>query len=262
MLPSMLRRDLAQMRAQGAEPAPEDVVRLAALAARVRLSQDAARAVHLPRAAFLPRDSRWRAPLVLREPTVAHELWIEEAARWIDARDDRNFLWLHAYALSRPAAELADAFRPARAVRAVYRFAARRLCGFTREQLSAAVEYVLFGPDAPPAESPGPARGGEGGGGEAESPTLGLLVAAKAVGIGVTAEEARRMTVPELEEAVRRALLAEGRADLAAARDRALAAYCRAREEVRARATTTTTAAAPGARTDRGPTPQGGGQGR
>lgn len=235
MLPSMLRRDLAQMRAQGAEPAPEDVVRLAALAARVRLSQDAARAVHLPRAAFLPRDSRWRAPLVLREPTVAHELWIEEAARWIDARDDRNFLWLHAYALSRPAAELADAFRPARAVRAVYRFAARRLCGFTREQLSAAVEYVLFGPDAPPAEAPGPDR--EGGGGEAESPTLGLLVAAKAVGIGVTAEEARRMTVPELEEAVRRALLAEGRADLAAARDRALAAYCRAREEVRARAT-------------------------
>ena len=37
---------------------------------------------------------------------------------------------------------------------------------------------------------------------------------------------------------------------------------CRAREEVRARAATTTTAAAPGARTDRGPTPQGGGQGR
>lgn len=261
MLPSIFRRDLAQMKAQGVEPAPEDVVRLAALAARVRLSQDAARAVHLPRTAFLPRDSRWLAPLVLREPTVAHELWIEEAERWIDTRDDRNFLWLHAYALSRPAAALADAFRPARAVRAVYRFAAKRLCGFTREQLSAAVEYVLFGPDAPAEEAPKPLRAG-GGEGEAESPTLGLLVEAKAVGIGVTAAEARRMTVPELEEAVRRALLATGRADLAAARDRALAAYCRAREEVRERAATTTTAAARGEPTGHGPTPQGGGQGR
>lgn len=43
---------------------------------------------------------------------------------------------------------------------------------------------------------------------------------------------------------------------------RALAAYCRAREEVRERAATTTTAAARGEPTGHGPTPQGGGQGR
>ena len=91
------------MVAQGVKFTLDDDILLNALAVKVRLSQNAARTTHLPRLAFMPRDSWWRAPLVLREPTIAHDLWLEMAGRWIDTSRDASFLFLHAFALSRRA---------------------------------------------------------------------------------------------------------------------------------------------------------------
>ena len=242
MLSAMFRRDFAAFRAQGLDPSPEDVVRLNALAVRVRLAAGAPRAAHLPRLAFMPRDSRWRAPLVLREPTVAHELWLEQAARLIDCDDARNWLLVNAFALARPADALPDAFAPRKVVRAVFRFAAKRLVRFTSEQLYAAVEYCLFGADWTAGEAGGARRRG----GDADdpvrqladvesSPTLGLLAEARALRLPLSTDDAKRLTASELAEAVRAAQLREGivcRDDL---KDGALADYVRAREEIRAR---------------------------
>ena len=246
MLSAMFRRDYESLTAQGYALTPEDVVRLNALALRVRLSSAAPCSVHLPRLVFMPRDSRWRPQIVLREPTMAHELWIEQAAKWIGCDDDRNFLWLHAYALSRPAKKLPDAFKPARLVRKVYRFAAKRLCGFTREQLSAAVEYCLFGADWTAGEVGGKKRGKDKSKGgvpptstDAPSPTLGLLVDARALRLPVTTDDAAHMTMPELETAVRLALISAGETDVANTRDAAIGEYVRAREEIRERLSTT-----------------------
>ena len=242
MLSAMFKRDFAAFRAQGLDPAPEDVVRLNALAVRVRLAASAPRVAHLPRLAFLPRDARWRAPLVLREPTVAHELWLEQAARIIDCDDPRNWILVNAFALARPADELPDAFAPRKVVRAVFRFAAKRLVRFTSEQLYAAVEYCLFGADWTAGEAGGARRRG----GDDDdpvrqladvesSPTLGLLAEARALRLPLSIDDAKRLTASELAEAVRAAQLREGlvfREDLKAD---ALADYVRAREEIRAR---------------------------
>jgi len=249
MISSQFKRDYAQMTAQGVTFTPEDIVRLNALAVKVRLAQNAGRAgrVALPRLAFLDTRlcSLFPVPccLILREPTIAHELWIEEASQWIDTSDDRNFLWLHGYALSRPAEKLVDAFAPKKVVKAVYTFAAKRLCGFTHEQLSAAVEYVLFGANwvvGEKATAGGDARlSGRDGElrdpDEASSPTIGVLTTARALRLGITLDDAKKMTASELEEAILAARINDGDYDAQAAKNAAFAEYVRAREEIRGR---------------------------
>lgn len=243
MLSAMFRRDFASFEAQGLRMTPEDVVRLNALALRVRLSATAPRSAHLPRLVFMPRDSAWRAPLVLREPTIAHELWVEQAFRFIDADEDRNWLFVHAYALSRQAESLADAFSPRRVVRAVFSFAAKRLVRFTREQLSSAVEYCLFGADWTAGELPGESRR-ERKGAERypatddpalHSPTLGVLADCRALRVPLSLDDAKRLTASEVSEAVFAAKVSARRYDADAAKADALADYCRARDEIRAR---------------------------
>lgn len=243
MLSAMFRRDFASFEAQGLRMTPEDVVRLNALALRVRLSATAPRSAHLPRLVFMPRDSAWRTPLTLREPTVAHELWIEQAFRFIDGDDDRNWLFVHAYALSRPAEGLADAFSPRRVVRAVFRFAAKRLVRFTHEQLSSAVEYCLFGADWTAGELPGESRREKKGAERypatddpaLHSPTLGLLADCRALRIPLSLDDAKRLPASDLAAASHAALVAAKRYDFDAAKADALADYCRARDEIRDR---------------------------
>nr|AIF26372.1 hypothetical protein [uncultured bacterium fosmid pJB16B1] len=236
MISDLFRKDYRQMTAQGVTFTPEDIVRLNALAVKVKLSQNAAQEINLPRLAFLD-------DLTLREPTIAHDLWIEEASRWIDCRDDRNFMWLHGYALSRPAEDLVDALKPKKVIKAVYRFAAKRLCRFTRVQLQEAIEYVLVGADWTSGEH-GPAKS-EPTSGEATSsslqkydqpsPTLGLLASCRAIRLPITLDDAKKMTASELEQVRARARILDHKFDPGEAKNDAMGEYVRAREEIRAR---------------------------
>ena len=167
MFSDLLKKDIRQYAAKGVDFTPEDIVRLNALAVRVKLSQHPCQGVGLPRCVFMPRMSFFGRELVLREPTVAHELWLEEAARWIDVADERNFLFLHAFALSfLDPAKLPDAFAPRRVIKAVYTFAAKRLVRYTAEQLRNAVDYALFGADWTAGEAALPKGEGKGEGEE------------------------------------------------------------------------------------------------
>jgi len=234
MLSDVFQRDYRQMTAQGVTFTPEDIVRLNALAVKVKMSADAARTVALPRLVFLPKDSIWRAPLVLREPTVAHDLWLEMCERYFDTSKDEVFLFLHAFALSRHPGRLPDPTKPRKVVRAVRSFAAKRLATFTRAQLQGAVEYALFGADWTVGESADKV----GGESRSTSPTIGLLTECRILRLPITLDDAKRMTASELEEARMNALKADGRFDIDAARNRAFGEYVRARNEIRARAKT------------------------
>ena len=61
--------------------------------------------------------------------------------------DNRNLNFLYGYALSREAEKLVDAYNPKKLIRTVFKFAAKRLAFYTDDQLSAAVDYCLFGAD-------------------------------------------------------------------------------------------------------------------
>ena len=254
MFADIFRKDYRQMTAQGVKFTPEDIVLLNALAVRASRSSNAAATLALPRVAFLPRDSRWRSPIVLREPTIAHDLWIEQAMRFVQM-DNRNMNFLYGYALSREAGKLVDAFSPKKLIRTVFRFAAKRLVCFTEEQLSAAVDYCLFGADWPAGE-----RGPEKSKSEVEvehstSPTIGLLTRARAIRLPITLDDAKRMTASELQEAIDRALSDDGKIDWEKTRIAALKPYVLARNEIRRRSATAPTAAST---EPRPPTPSNG----
>ena len=234
-------KDYRQMSAQGVKFTPEDIVLLNALSKKTELSSTAARDVHLPRLAFMPRDSWWRAPLVLREPTVAHDLWLEMAERWIDTGRDENFLFLHAFALSRHPGKLPDANRPKRVIKEVFTFAGKRLAKFTRRQLQSAVDYALFGADWT-VGAHGPKKSGEAVSSplhdetEPPSPTIGLLTDCRMLRLPISLDDAKQMTASELTEAINRCWdEIEKKFDPKRAHSRAFGEYVRAREAIRAR---------------------------
>ena len=252
MIADLFRKDYRQMKAQGVKFTPEDIVLLNALAVKVRLSQNAARTTHLPRLAFLPRRRGVFAALfgkevVLREPTIAHEMWLEQAQRYITVDSDRTFDLLYGYALAHPAEKLPDIFDPKRLIRKVFTWCARHLAHLTREQLSAAVDYCLFGADWKACE-----RGPEKSKSEVEveqrnltdstvglrastSATIGLLTEARAIRLPISLDDAKRMTASELDEAITRCLAKDHKIDYDAERNRAMGEYVRARNAIRKR---------------------------
>lgn len=249
MLSDILRKDIRQYAARGIAFEPADIVRLNALAVRVKLCQRPCQGVHLPRCVFLPPTSIWGRELVLREPTVAHELWLEESAQWIDVADERNFLFLHAYALSFvDPAKLPDAFAPKRLIRKVFMFAAKRLARYTTEQLRNAVDYALYGADWTAGEFAEECKIENGKCKTEEdtsilhstfstlhSPTLGLIDRARALRLPIALDDAMRMTASELAEAVNHAAARDGDFDAKAARHDAMGDYVRTRDAIAAR---------------------------
>lgn len=267
MISDLFKKDYRQMTAQGVKFTPEDIVLLNALAVKVRLTQNAARTTHLPRLSFLPgklgrfwkfgrfiRFCTFQASqsLVLREPTIAHEMWLEQAQRYVTIDSDRTFDLLHGYALAHPAEKLPDIFDPKRLIRTVFTWCARNLAHLTREQLSSAVDYCLFGADWTACE-----RGQQKGVGVDErcreddgnsalhlhldstpSPTIGLLTEARALRLPISLDDARRMTASELDEAITRCLAKDHMIDYDAERRRAMGEYVRARNAIRKRGST------------------------
>lgn len=243
MIADLFRKDYRQMTAQGVKFTPEDIVLLNALAIKVRLTQNTARTAHLPRLAFLPKMragllTAFQKEVVLREPTIAHEMWLEQATRYIKMDCDRAFDLLHGYALAHPAEKLPGVFNPKRLIRKVFTWCARHLAHLTREQLSAAVDYVLFGADWTAGER-GPAQStkhqspstGEG----VASPTIGLLTEARALRLPISLDDAKRMTASELDEAITRCLAKDHKIDYDAERHHAMGEYVRARNAIRKR---------------------------
>ena len=240
-LSDQFRKDYRQMSAQGVKFTPEDIVLLNALSVKTQLSSTAARDVHLPRLAFMPRVSLFSVPPVFREPTIAHEIWIEGASRWIDTSVERAFYALHAFALSRRAEKLPDADRREKVIKAVFKFASKRLGKYTKAQLTSAVDYVLFGADWT-FGAHGPKKSGEAASSplhdetEPPSPTIGLLIDCRMLRLPISLEDARQMTASELTEAINRCWdQMEEKFVPKRAHSRAFGEYVRAREAIRAR---------------------------
>ena len=270
MIADTFKKDYRQMTAQGVKFTPEDIVLLNALAVKVRLSQNAARTTHLPRLAFLPKKFgrfgkfgrfirfctfQTSQTLVLREPTIAHEMWLEQAQRYITVDSDRTFDLLYGYALAHPAEKLPDIFDPNRLIRKVFTWCARHIAHLTREQLSAAVDYVLFGADWTAGErvkseelrvkSDGDSATLNSQLSTHNSPTIGLLTEARALRLPITLDDAKRMTASELDEAITRCLAKDHKIDFDAERNRAIGEYVRAREAIRKRSSKAATEASP-----------------
>ena len=167
--------------------------------------------------------------------------------------DNRNLNFLYGYALSREAGKLVDAYNPKKLIRTVFKFAAKRLAFYTDDQLSAAVDYCLFGADWTACErvkseelrvkSEEDSTTLNSQLSTHNSPTIGLLVRARALRLPISLDDAKRMTASELQETIDRALSDDGKIDWEKTRIAAIKPYVLARNEIMRRCAKAPTAA-------------------
>lgn len=223
---SMFRQDWNKMLAEGLKPTVDDAIHLNALAVRAKHAGRPFSHAHLRRTVYLTRG------IELREPTIAHEIWIEKVARYIDINDNLNFHLLHAYALSREARRLPNPDAATRVAFLVFHFARKIEREVTRETLADAVDFVLFGSSWTVGELPPPRRSAADAEVEDYSPTVGIVLHAISRGISITLDDAMRMTASELLEAASGAASAAGSDDPDRERNDALGDYFAARTEI------------------------------
>lgn len=183
----------------------EEVIRLNALGLEVDHGAEAASDYALPRVAFL-------AGLTLREPTIAHEMWMDRVAQVSEFDDAASMVAVHAFALTRDADELPPVDAGFRISAAVEWFAASKLRKVTIRQLVSALEYVRYGCDQVSCEYPADAQG-KGAAKERReigSVAVGVMREALAVGIGLSLADLRSLTVAEAYGITRKAIEAKG----------------------------------------------------
>ena len=231
MVSKMFLADCRRLEAKGVKFAPEDIIRLNALALKAKLAPSGFAVSHLQRVVFLDR-------FILREPTIGHELWLERVGEYLDYRARHNFRVAYCYALSRDCRDLPDPLKPRRVVRKMFAWAMRNVLPLTSETIADALDWVLFGAD-PTSGELAPPKDGEKTDlprtiASEDSPTVGVIVGGLARRLPLTLEDAKRLTQSQLLEAICRADVRDGSISENARND-ALGDYFRARDEIAAR---------------------------
>lgn len=202
---------LEELKAEGLEPSFADVIRLNALGLRLEASRKRNSADSLD---YLPRVAAVSKTLSFRQPTVGHEIWLDRIERLLPPGDYQSLLAVKAFALSRPANDLPDPDDPRSIKKAVDSFCAD--CrDLTRDQIYAAIEYVLFGADPTANEcsavpSSGSVSSPQGDDDFRSCIALGVLNEGRAVLWGIDAAEMKAMPRRQLEDVIRRAYVFHG----------------------------------------------------
>lgn len=226
MVSNMFMRDYRRMTAEGVKLTPEDIIRLNALAVKVRRSNDCFADVHLRRAVFLDG-------LTLMQPTIGHELWLERVGQYLDFDQGQNFRVAYCYALSHSDANsLPNPLHYRWTLWRMFRWARLNLARLTSEMVGDAIDYVLFGADWTVDENPPPRNDTP----VDKSSYVGVVLAGVARRLPLSLADAKRLTPSQLLAAIRAARCIDGDGDLDAGRNSALGDYFRAMNEVKSRA--------------------------
>lgn len=190
--------DLDRLTADGVRIPWRAAIRLNAFGVRCERRSEIDNVIDLPRVAIID-------DLVLREPTIAAEIWLARAARMFDVNDEDTHLqlWCFACVLDAPALPPPEDVEAVRV--AVTDFTARRLGAFTRRRLWAALMYLLTGDDATAGEKR--AKGAECTAADDEPPcgdvclAVGVLHNGMVMRLG-TPGDLQRLTRREVESCV------------------------------------------------------------
>ena len=202
--------DIEEMRAEGLNPSARDIIRLNALALKMQAAKKKHPATSLD---YLPRVAAISDKVSFRQPTIGHEIWLDKIDR-IAAPTYQTALAVKAFALSRPASELPDPDNPESVRAAVDAFAAT-CADFTRDQIYAALDYVIYGSSAlvgehaEPPPPDGEERVPDGTEDEdwRECVAVGVLHEGHVALFGMSRADMERMTRRQLEDAIMRAYI-------------------------------------------------------
>lgn len=240
MVSSMFKKDYEAMTAAGVKFMPEDIIRLNALALKAKLATKPFAAAHIRRAVFLDNGGIFRRPLVLREPTIAHLMWLEEMQSFSGRLDDLAWYAVCAFALSRDADTLPPPIFHTVVSAAVARFA-RRLRRLTKSQLCDAVDFAISGSDWTSGErltqsADHSERDASELDDDSESFAIGAIVGSVAHRLPLSLDDVKSLTESELLQMMLEAKIGDDKYSVDAERNRALGNYFRARDEIKRRA--------------------------
>lgn len=197
--------DIEGMIARGLKPTVRDIIRLNAVALRFERGAHTASYFALPRVAFL-------GDLVLRQPTIGHELWLDKVQQCVEMDDDSDFACRLYAAHVADHHDLADPYKR-KDVKAAVEACLKAFSAFTFEQVRLALDYVERGERPEAGEHPAlePAKEDADTLTAADSVALGIVHDGIASRLGISLADMRTMTRGELLAVVSAALDGEGR---------------------------------------------------
>ena len=241
MISKMAMDDIAQLRADGIDVPPREVVRLNALGLRVERGPESPDIYAAPRVAFV-------RGLTFNEPTLGGEMWMRDAQDAFNLNDAETFFALRVLTCVVPWRELPPATN-VRAVQAAAKAVMDKLRGATYRQVANALDWCLYG-NLPETDEEASTREDAGDGDANEpkelpprfSPEYGLFYRGVAARIG-TAEDIKGLTYSAMMYICDRAEKLETAGsfdapDRKAEKNKAEGDYYRTLDEIRAAAET------------------------
>lgn len=138
MVSKMAIGDIEALKDDGIELTPEEIVRLNAFGLKVERNFDSSEYFVLPRVALI-------GDVVLHEPTIGSEIWIEQVGKVFDMEDPYTFIQLRAFSLAVPSKELPNPYDKELVRETTTNFFKERLGDFTVNQINNALEYAILG---------------------------------------------------------------------------------------------------------------------
>lgn len=237
MVSELAARDAKKLEAAGVRLSLEECVRLNALGLRAECVKGDRPSYLLPRVAIVEG-------LVIREPTLAQQIWVDDFSRLVNSMDRVTTLCASAFAYSTPTENLPD-IQDVVACRNAIRDTFERIKESGVRSLAAALLYVVEGCDHTAGEFPPPAKN--------EKPqelkddddisvALAILLDGSLLRLGISLSEAKKLTRAQMEsirsEAVMAAVTEKGvdkkKVEAARKKDRYVE-YLRYFEELRKR---------------------------
>lgn len=212
---------------------PSDVVRLNALGLKLERSAFSSSSLFcLPRVAYL-------GDVILRQPTMGHEIWLDEVGQIMDMSDPATNLAVTAYACSvHDADDLPKSHSKMRVMIALMTFKIR-VRKYTLQQIINATRYVCNGNDAELYEYPVANNKSNDENDYVDnemSMPIGIILDGVARGLGISLADAKQMTQSQYVLTVKRYLYVHGLLDLKDENERARADYFATFESIKNRA--------------------------
>ena len=207
MVSNTAKEDIEQLIADGLMPSVNDVIKLNALGLKLEKSPTSSEELfYMPRIAYL-------GDIVLRQPTIGHEIWFDEVARIVDMTEPMTSLVVTAYACSVfDSDNLPKPDSKFDVIKEIYRFK-KLIRKFTVPQVASATKYVCDGNDAELYEYPISKKTTDIIPKEDVSIPVGIMYAGISLGLPITIEDAKRMTTSKYQAIVRRYLRTHGMID-------------------------------------------------
>lgn len=193
MLSQMALEDIDQLKVEGIEPTPQEIVRLNAFGLKVERGTDSCEFSVMPRVAIL-------GDAVIHEPTIGSETWLADASRHYDLDDPDTYIQMRAYSLWRTGERVDPG--DAEGLKADIGKMLATLSGYTLGQLTNALSYAIHGNDPSDGERPPRTKKDDGDSKEPDDDDvcyeIGLMRNGVLFGLG-SKEELDGMTTSSLE---------------------------------------------------------------